>query len=192
MAIKKIQQDLITGHIKQSLADVLFGIPIGYLILIGMAALIPQPRLTYMFLVSLLIIGIIGISASIWLNASPNLWAKFLKFLSQTILWLIISYRSFEYFFPTLSLFILALIFLTVAYAQTLPIWKPEITSLIRNELYAPKSQIGKVSLRFTLAILPFAGFIGASLQLIIRQSYDKTSLTALILGPLGCGLWLY
>lgn len=50
MATKKIQQDLITGHIKQSLADILLGIPIGYFVLISMAVLIPQPRLTYIFL----------------------------------------------------------------------------------------------------------------------------------------------
>jgi hypothetical protein len=183
---RKFKQDPITGHIKQSFADVSIGIPVAYALLIFGVVFLPQFRFLSQYLPLALALGVIGISASIWLNVNPNLWPKFLKFLSIVSFWTLISFRSFDYLFPNTSALIGLVIVTTVAIANTLPIWNTKITLLIRNELYSPKSQFGRFILKITFILLPLAGLIGASLQILAQHTYNKTSYTALMLGPLG------
>lgn len=186
MPIRKVQQDPVTGHIKQSTLDVLLGIPIVYVLLILMAVFIPEFKLNYWYFSALLLIGILGVGASVWLNALPNLWAKFLKFASMASLWGIISYRSFAYLLPNFSLVVGMLITATIIFTQVLPSQKPKITSLIRNEMYFPKSEFGKYASKIAIAILPIAGCLGAFIAVLSRPFYDQYSIIALILGPLG------
>lgn len=186
MSVRKIQQDPVTGHIKQSTLDVILGVPIVYVLLILMAVFIPEYKPNNWYVSTLLLIGIIGIGASVWLNAFPNLLAKFLKFSSLASLWGVISYRSFAYLFPKYSLAFGILITATVIFTQVFPNQNPKITSLIRNELYTPKSKFGKYASKIAIAILPLAGCLGASVEVLSRPIHDQFAIIALILGPLG------
>jgi hypothetical protein len=73
------------------------------------------------------------------------------------------------------------LIFITVTLAHTLPMWNSAAANFIRDELSAPKTNIGKFAYRASLLLVPSTGILGAMSASILHRE-DKSKALSFIL----------
>lgn len=184
---EKIIQDPVTGHIKQPIGQLILGVPVFFGVLVSMVIFMPVYARNLVFVA--LILGLIGIITSIWLNSRPNLTLKFLNLISITSLSGLIAIRAFGYLWPRASLFMGILISTSVVAVHLLPMLNPRGTWFLRGELsYAPKTRIGKNLLKLSLALLPISGFVGATIGIFLRGRNGEIDIVVVIAGPL---FWL-
>jgi hypothetical protein len=173
-----------TSRTKQPFGMVLIAGVLLLGIFASMAFLMPYYSQLYFYFS--LAIWAFGVIAFVWVNLKPNIWPKFLFYLSLASLFTIIAVRTFNYLLPTLKGLVSVLIISTVVFAHTLPLWNTEVTRLLRNELsFAPKTRAGKLLLRSSLALFPTAGLIGAIIGLFMQNEINKLDIRLFVLGPL-------
>ncbi|MBV6396746.1 MAG: hypothetical protein HFACDABA_02346 [Anaerolineales bacterium] len=106
-------------------------------------------------------VGLIFLVASIWFNLRPtNLHARFLYFASITCYFVIIAFRGMAALIPRFSLYSGLFIIATVLLSHSFPIWNPKATKLIREELIAPRSKLGKIMFTTSVIAIPIIGIV--------------------------------
>lgn len=181
---KTTRQDPVTGIRRQKLGPVLFGsIPFfGFFAFVS----IVSPYYSQVYLYLSLLFSIIGVISLVWANIKPNLWAKFLFYVSLSSIFATIAIRTFSFVFPSIKIATTIVVILTIATAHSLPAWNLRVAQLLRGELsYAPKSLLGKLMLKISLAVFPVAGFLGAILGLFLNSGNKELDMRILILAPL-------
>jgi hypothetical protein len=182
--MRKKKRDSVTGSIKQPLIKIILGGGSFFSAFIFLAAFLPKYSVTYLSIA--LPVGIIGITSLLWLNYQPNLWAKFLGFVSIGCLYTIVAIRSFDYLLPALGNIIKILVIATVIFSYSIPLWNLQTAKFLKGELsYTPKTKIGRFVLKISLSLLPMAGFIGAAIGLSLHRDTNNLAISSLILGPL-------
>lgn len=179
-----LNQDPVTGSIKQSWGMVVVGAFGFFGILMFMAIFLPNYSGFYVSVV--MPIGFVGIVSFFWINAKPNLWAKLLGFVSISGLFMVIAIRAFSYILPEISSAITILIVISTVLAHLLPVLSLVATSFIRRELsFTPQTQVGKILLKISLALLPVGGFLGAGIGLFTHGKNQNINYILLLLGPI-------
>jgi hypothetical protein len=117
----------------------------------------------------------------IWLYRKPNLYAKFFFHVSLSVMFALVSCRCFSELFPQFSFIIHALTLITVLYVHTLHIWDAPTVTFIRNELWAPRTWVGKLLFKATLAFASIGLFLALTLS-----HYGKSTAYSLFVGTLG------
>jgi hypothetical protein len=106
-------------------------------------------------------VGSIFLITSIWFNLQPNnLHARFFYFISITCYFLIIAFRGIAGLMPKFSLYLGMFIIATVLLSHSFPIWNPKATKLIREELIAPRSKLGKIVFTISITAIPVVGIV--------------------------------
>jgi len=123
-------------------------------------------------------VGMLSFLSAIWLIRKPNSNVKYFLQISASALIALIAYRGMSYLFPEFSPFTEVLIIFSFLFVHTLPIWNLPAATLIGDELYAPKTWIGKFIFRALLFIAP----IGAISGTLLGRT-PKSALTIFILG---------
>jgi hypothetical protein len=129
----------------------------GTAIFSAVVSIFPSVSLTFLYVS--LCVGLIFICVSIWFSLhSTNLYARFFYFLTLTCYFVIIAYRGLEvllpHYLPFGGLFIIA----TIVFAHSLPMWNLKVTIRLREELFAPKSKLGKFIYSASIGFIPVIG----------------------------------
>ncbi len=173
-----------TGYEKQSLGMSIFGGAGVFSLLVFIATILPYRSDFYLLFSAP--IGAIGFLNFVWLRSQPNLFKKFVHNTITSTLFIVIAYRGVSNLFPQLSLFIGILIVFSTVFAHTLPMWNLSISTDIRDEMFAPKTKIGKIFFGMPLIPLSFIGILAAA----IGSSFYRQGKTTLISTFLGILCW--
>jgi len=182
---KEREQDFAADAVKQPIIMILFAGILIFGILVFCAAHFPNNS-TY-FLYAATPFGVLGLLSLIWFNTRPSLYARFFFNVGFCTLWVINSFRAFDYLFPQFSVIGGALIATIVVFAHALPMQNPSLANLIRREMFAPKTKTGKILLRISLMAIPITFLLGIPAGLIFHKDpkIASFSFVMLILGLL-------
>lgn len=106
-------------------------------------------------------VGIITFLSAVLQIQKPNLYTKYPLQISASALLALISYRSTSYLFPQFYPCIEILTITSFIFVHTLSIWNLPVATLVGDELYAPKTWVGKMVFRAVLVIAPLGFFVG-------------------------------
>ncbi|MFT3893856.1 MAG: hypothetical protein QM730_19675 [Anaerolineales bacterium] len=180
---KKPKRDPVTGYVKQPIGNIVVIFPSLYFFLTFAIFWFPYISLIYLY-VSLLL-GFTGMVSIIWLNYKPNLWMRFLYHLSLTGFFALIAERVLGFilrkFFPIPELVIIT----SIVFANILPIWNPKLTQQIKEELFAPRTSLGKTVFKFSVLLFPIAGTVGAAVGLLTNKVGQKGLSGMIIAAPI-------
>jgi hypothetical protein len=109
-------------------------------------------------------VGAVAFLSAIWWIRTPNSYVKYFLQISASALIALIAYRCMSYLFPQFSPYTEALMIFSFMFVHTLQIWNLPAAALIGNELYAPKTWIGKIIFRAILFIAPLGAIAGSIL----------------------------
>jgi hypothetical protein len=172
--------DPVTGIVRQPIYRILI---VGFLffgVLAFGVTIFPAYSADYMY--ASVIVGGIGLAGLVWIHLNPNLYARFFINIGISGLSTMIAWRAFGYLFPNMAQFGKLLIFTIVLLAHVLPMWMPGQANVIRNELVAPKTKIGKAMHNLFVLLIPIAGILSASVTMFLSRNNKTASLSALLL----------
>jgi hypothetical protein len=172
-------QDPVTGVVKQSLSRVILGGIFVFVILIVTLTIFPYYSRYYLYIS--IPVGIFGFISLIWINVRPNLYARFFLNVCISVLSMVIGFRSFANLLPQFSFLGSVLIVITVTLAHTLPIWNGTLANIIREELSAPKTKLGKLVFKFSLAFIPFVGILCAMTESLLYRENKSAGLSFIL-----------
>jgi len=178
----------ITGRTKKILD---YFVPIfGSVTLASMSVFIPYRSDQYWLFSAP--VGVLVFLCATWVIRKSNPYVNYILQISASALVALTAYRCISYVFSQFFLYIGVLIVLGFIFSHTLPIWNLSAAISVSNELYAPKTWIGKIFFRIALAIAPFAAIGGGStLGRIIARSGRTTFSVSIILFMGILGLYL-
>jgi len=125
-------------------------------------------------------VGIIAFVSTVWQIRKPNLHIKYFLQVSASALLTLLAYRCISYVFSEFSLYIAVLLVSAFIFVHTLPIWNLSLSTLIGDELYAPKTWVGKIVFRGVLALAPFALISGSLGKVATNKSKPPILLFAM------------
>jgi hypothetical protein len=125
-------------------------------------------------------VGVICFLSAILQIRKPNQYGKYFLQISASALIALLAYRSISYLFSQFSPYIGALIIFGFVFVHTLPLWNLPVATLVGDELYAPKTWIGKIMFRAILIIAPLAAIGGAVLG---KAAAGKSGVSIFIFG---------
>lgn len=178
--VRKIRPDPKTGVVKQPLGKVILGGTLVFGVLILTSAIFPAFASCYLYIT--VPAGIFGLTSLVWLNVRPNLYARFFLNIFISVLCLIIAFRGLDNIFPQYSYINALLIFSIGAFAHSLPIRSPATAKFLREELSAPKTKIGKIVFRVSLAIIPIIGILSAMVESILNRENKSVALSMVLI----------
>ncbi len=121
-------------------------------------------------------VGILGFLSMVQWIRNPNSRMNDLLSISGSSLIALLAYRSMNYVFPQLSVFVEVLMLLSFLVVHTLRFWSMSTAIMISDELYAPKTIIGKIVFRILLITAPLAP-VASSLLGGAAVNRNKTSI---------------
>lgn len=183
MDFNKDSQDPTTGHIKQFTPFVVLSAFVIAALFGWFISFVPFYS-TFFTYVAILITSIMGVSM-IWLNTKPNLWASFIKYISISVTFSFIAFRSITYLVPDFALLVAIGIASSVLYAILMPIIDLETTKIIKSELYNPTKRFGIFVDKYIFFALGLLGIIGFALFISSGRLVDNSTIRISILGPL-------
>ncbi len=163
---------------KPSKTVMYIAVGLGYFVTILFSAIFPYYSGQY--LLFSIPLGVLSFLSVIWLARHSNFYVKYFLLGSISVLCALPAYRSLSYLFYKFSPFVNMLIIFSVVFVNVIPAWNPSVATFISNELYAPKTRVGKLILRAILALAPLAGISG----LILAKS-SKSGVSMFIIGIL-------
>lgn len=173
---RRHKQDPQTGLVRQPLSSIILGGVLFFVILVMVILIHPDFSSNYLYIS--IPMSLLGFGSLIWINVRPNLYARFFLNIGISGLCVIITFRAFGNLLPQFSFWGRVLIFITVIFAHTLPMWNSATANFIRNELSAPKTKIGKFVFRASLLLIPFIGILGAMLESILPREGKSKALS--------------
>lgn len=127
-------------------------------------------------------VGVIAFLSAIRQIRKPNLYIKYFLQISASALIAFLAYRSMSYLFAQLSPYIEVLFVFGFVFVHTLSIWNLPAATLIGDELYMPKTWIGKFVFRVILVIAPFGAIAGS---LLGKAAANKSTVPIFVFGML-------
>lgn len=161
--MKTKQKDPTAETIKQPIGLIILSAGGFFLILVLGNTILPIPSGVYFCLSSL--IGILGFTSYVWVRTSPSLYARFFFNIGFSSMFLLMGIRNFEYLFPQIAKLGIVGFICLVIFTHTLPMWNMKTANFIRNELYAPKTKIGKIIFRLSLLFIPVIWVVSAGVR---------------------------
>lgn len=142
-----------------------------YTLLVSFAFVLPNPSLE--LALPLLAIGLIGSINFVWFRTKPNLFSKFIMQITVSMIFAVISYRSFQFLLPEQAKYLGVAIVITLLFAHTLPMWKPSFTKFVRDALAltSVKTKIQALIYRYSWYLLVVIFIFGAALELSFHRS---------------------
>lgn len=180
---KEYRQDLAADAVKQPIIKILFAGTLIFGILVFCAAHFPNDSTYFMYVAAPF--GVLGLLSLIWFNARPSLYARFFFNVGFCTLLIINSFRAFDYLFPQFSIIGGGLIASIVVFAHALPMQNPSLANLIRREMFAPTTRMGKILFRISLMAIPVILLLGIPAGLIFHKD-PKIASYSLIMFTLG------
>ncbi len=123
-------------------------------------------------------VGVASFVSAIWYILRPNVYIKHFLQISASSLLALIAYRSISFLFPYFFPFTETLMILGLVFVHTLPFWNLPVATLIGDELYIPKTRIGRFVFKIIFFISPIAAISGT-----ILGKLPQHSATVLIVG---------
>jgi hypothetical protein len=108
-------------------------------------------------------LAILSFIITIWWFRKPNAHLKHFVQISASALLALIAFRCASYVLPQISVLIAMLMIFGFVFVHTLEFWSISTAAKIGDEIYAPKTWIGKLIFRVILFIAPLAA-VGGSL----------------------------
>jgi hypothetical protein len=176
---RKIDQDPVTGVIKQPIGGLILAGLFFFSMLVWIVTMFPSDSKGYLYIS--LPFGVFGLVNLIWINLRPNLYARF--FLNTCIsgLCLLMSYRALDNLLPRYSYVAASSIIIIGVVAHILPIWNPKAANFIRDELAAPKTPFGKVVFKGALVLIPFVGILAAIFTTTLQRENKSIGLSFML-----------
>ena len=127
-------------------------------------------------------VGVIIFLSVVWQIRKPSSYTKYLLQISASALLTLLAYRCMSYLFPLFFPYTEMTFIFSFVFVHTLPIWNLPTATLIGDELYAPKTWIGKIILRTIFFIAPFGAIAGS---LLGKAAANKSTVPIFIFGIL-------
>jgi hypothetical protein len=125
-------------------------------------------------------VGVIAFLSAIWHIRKSNSYIKHILQISVSALIALLAYRSISYLLPQFSPYTEALFIFSFIFVHTLSIWNLPVATLIGDELYVPKTWVGKIVFRAILVIAPLGAIAGS---LLGKAAASKNEFPVFIFG---------
>jgi hypothetical protein len=177
---RKHKQHIETGLDKLQLFGVILGGFFLFVVFIMMTITLPRDAGNYLYISTP--IGIFGYVSLIWINIRPNLLGRLFVNMSISTLCGIMAFRAFDNLLPQFSLSGGVIIVIIGIFVYTFPIWNPSTANFIRGEMFAPKTKIGKIVFRASLALIPVVGIAGAMTETFLYRANKQAGISVILL----------
>jgi hypothetical protein len=178
----KNRSNSVTDYKKQNILSVLLGATI---IFAGFPRfLLIFPTFSQSFIAISWVLGIVGFLAIIARNYSPHIRILEIIYLDLIILFALIAIRSYGYLNPSSQMLWAVIITVSCAISYLIPIFNPSLTKLMRRELVAPRTALGRAIAIGALFIMPLGGTMATFFGMSSARQDDKFAL-AVVMGNL-------